>query len=168
MAICKTAKVLQTSPKRANWCQTDRMREGGRGGINFRFFLSSGGVCDGITQGCHSSHRNEEAGVVITSFFLEFNHFEFLLLNFQFKNANISEKKCSLIITIFHTWRCIMNSLTPACWGNMNFCSDVVVCEYSHFGSWAPGTCQSRVWGHGTRRTIASNQLEKEKKSGWD
>lgn len=69
------------------------MREGGRGGINFRFFLSSGSVCDGITHGCHSSHRNEEAEVVITSFFLEFNHFEFLLLNFQFKNANISEKK---------------------------------------------------------------------------
>lgn len=38
--------------------------------------------------------------------------------------------------------------------GNMNFRSDVVVCECSHFGSWA-GSCPSWVWGPGTWRTIA-------------
>lgn len=87
----------------------DRCRMSGFGvgedrGVSFPFSLSSGSVYDRPNHGCHSSHSNEEAGVAITSFFLEFNHFEFLLLNFQFKNANIwGVKKCSLVITILHT-----------------------------------------------------------------
>lgn len=76
--------------------------QGASASVSFSLMVVS---VTGPTQGCRSSHSNEEAGVAITSLFLEFNHFDFLLLNFQFKNANISGGggDCSLVITILHT-----------------------------------------------------------------
>lgn len=75
-----------------------RMSGGGAGGasasVSFSLMVVS---VTGPTQGCRSSHSNEEAGVAITSLFLEFNHFDFLLLNFQFKNANISGGRGGLL-----------------------------------------------------------------------